>query len=62
MQSQKLTSLDKRVQIVTWYGQTAVANEVKRHAVILVKKCLNIEPCEIFYFFEIRTHAKKTNS
>ena len=41
------------------YGQTAVANEVKRHAVILVKKCLNIEPCEIFYFLGIRTYAKK---
>ena len=59
IQSQKLTSLDKIVQIVTLHGQTAVANEVKRHAVILVKKCLNYEPSEIFYFLEIRRHAKK---
>ena len=65
-QSHKLTSLDKRVQILTSYGQPAVANKAKRHAIIIVKKMLKKckklsknETCEILDFFEITKHGEK---
>ena len=45
-QSYKLASLDKRVQILTSFGQPAVANKAKRHAIIIVKKCKkNVKKC-----------------
>ena len=60
-QLQKLNSLDRRVGKVTSSEQTPIANEIKKHALLLVKKCLNGKVCEIFdNFFEIRTHEKTT--
>ena len=54
-----LNSLDRRVGKVTLSEQTAIANKVKKHVLMLVKKCLNGEVCQISdNFFEIRTHKK----
>ena len=58
-QLQKLNSLDKIVGKVTSSEQTPTANEIKKHALMLVKKCLKGEVCEIFdNLFELRTHEK----
>ena len=55
-QLQSLNSLDRRVGKVTSSEQFPIANEIKKHALMLVKKCLNGEVFEIFdNFFEIRT-------
>ena len=62
-QLQKLNSLDSRVGKVTSIEQTLIANEIKKHALMLVKKCLNGGVCEIFdNFFEMRTHEKSTRN
>ena len=59
-QPQKLNSLERRVGKLTLSEQISVANKIKKHALILVKKCLNGKVCEIFdNFFEIRTHETK---
>ena len=58
-QLQKLNSLYRRVGKVISSGQTPIANEIKKHALMLVKKCSNGEVFEIFdSFFEIGTHKK----
>ena len=47
-QLQNLNSLDRRVGKATSSEQSPIANEIKKHAFMSLKKCLNGEVCEIF--------------
>jgi hypothetical protein len=62
-QMSKLSSLDNRIAKITGKKQTLIVNEIKKHSVILVKKCLNNEVCESFLtFFTIRNHEINTRN
>ena len=62
-QLSKLTSLDNRITKIIGKQQTPIHNEIKRHAAMLVKKCLNNELCNNFEgFFEIRHHQRSTRN
>lgn len=62
-QMSKLSSLDNRIAQITTKKQSSIENEIKKHSVILVKKCLNGEVCENFEtFFTIRNHKVNTRN
>ena len=62
-QMSKLSSLDNRIAKITGKKQTPIESEMKKHSVILVKKCLNNEVCENFVtFFTIRNHEVNTRN
>ena len=58
-----MNSLDRIVGKVTLSEQAPIANEIKKLALLLVKKILKAKVCETFNnSFEIRTHNKFTRN
>ncbi|XP_057299539.1 uncharacterized protein LOC130630163 [Hydractinia symbiolongicarpus] len=62
-QQNKLQSLNRRIAKVTEKRQVPIMNEIKKHAVMLVRKCLDKAVCSKFEdFFEIRLHSRNTRN
>ena len=62
-QLSKLLSLDRRIARLTTKKQTPIQNEMKKHAVLLVRKCLDRQCCENFLnFFTLRAHEQNTRN
>ena len=62
-QLSKLSSLDRRIARLTTKRQTPIQNEMKKHAVLLVRKCLDRQLCENFQnFFSVRAHEQSTRN
>lgn len=62
-QQNKLQSIDKRVRKITGKCQTPIINEIKKHAVILVRKCMSDTVCCNFEnFFQVKSHSKNTRN
>ena len=62
-QLSKLSSLDRRITRLTTKRQTPIHNEMKKHAVLLVRKCLDRQFCENFRnFFTVRVHEQNTRN
>ena len=58
-QKQKLQTIDRLVAKVTGVKQPLVENEVKKHSVLLVRKCIEKLTCENFNdFFKIQSHGR----
>ena len=59
----KLSSLERRITRLTTKRQTQIQNEMKKHAVLLIKKCLDRQLCETCqYFFTVRAHEQNTRN
>ena len=62
-QEKRLTSLDRLAAKVLGKEQTPTKNEILKHAVLLVRKCLDNEACELFHdYFQKMNHNKATRN
>ena len=62
-QEKRLTSLDRLAAKVLGKEQTPTKNEILKHAVLLVRKCLDKEACELFHdYFQKLNHNKATRN
>ena len=60
---QKLSSLDRRVASLLPRKQPKIINDINRHVVLLVRKCLEGLTCENFTkYFAIQNHTKHTRN
>lgn len=56
-----LSSIDRRVAAILGEKQTCVIDEIYKHAVLLVKKCLDCNICEdLESYFEFNIHCQNT--
>jgi hypothetical protein len=56
-------SIDRRVEAILGKKQTSSINEINRHAVLFVKKCMLGNTCENFKnYFTIKTHERVTRN
>ena len=64
-QTQKLQIIDQLAEKIIGKKQTSIENEIKKHSVMLVRKCVQKETCENFKdYFKIQSHdrIKRNNS
>jgi hypothetical protein len=56
-------SIDRRVEAILGKKRTSAINEIHKHAVLFVKKCLSDNTCENFKnYFTIKTHERVTRN
>ena len=62
-QRQKLQIIDRLAEKIIGKKQTSIENEVKKHSVMLVRKCVQRETCENFkYYFKIQSQDRVTRN
>ena len=62
-QKQKLHSIDKLAAKTISGHKTVVENEIKKHSVLLVRKCMENETCENFKnYFKMNLHGRVTRN
>ena len=62
-QRQKLQTIDRLAEKIIGKKQTSIENEIKKHSVMLVRKCVQKESCENFKdYFKIHSHDRVTRN
>ena len=62
-QRQKLQVIDRLAEKIIGKKQTSIENEIKKHSVMLVRKCVQKETCENFKdYFKIQSHDQVTRN
>ena len=62
-QRQKLQTIDRLAEKIIGKKQTSIENEIKKHSVMLVRKCVQKETCENFKdYFKIQSHDRVTRN
>ena len=60
-QRQKLQTIDRLCEKIIGKKQTSTENEIKKHSVMLVRKCVQKITCENFKdYFKIQPHDRVT--
>ena len=63
MQRQKLLTIDQLAEKIIGKKQTSIKNEIKKHSVMLVRKCVQKETCKNFKdYFKIQSHDRVTRN
>ena len=62
-QRRKLQSIDRLVAKISGTKQTLVENEIKKHSILLVRKCIKQKTCSNFQnYFQIASHERVTRN
>ena len=62
-QRQKLLTINRLAEKIIGKKQTSIENEIKKHLVMLVRKCVQKESCENFKdYFKIQSHNRVTRN
>ena len=62
-QRQKLQTIDRLCEKIIGKKQTSTENEIKKHSVMLVRKCVQKITCENFKdYFKIQSHDRVTRN